>query len=154
MDDLAEGTEAVIGQPLIRLNIDVRFADCDPLGHVNNASYLTYLEHARIVLWRKQLGGFWSARRPDGTRGQGFILARAEVDFRSQARDGDRLEVRLNLASFGTKSATYDYEIVDVPSGRLVCEAKTIQVWFDYDANRTMAISEELKATLRMPVTS
>jgi len=32
---------------LIALRLTVRFSDCDPLGHVNNATYSTYLEQAR-----------------------------------------------------------------------------------------------------------
>jgi acyl-CoA thioester hydrolase len=136
---------------LISLRIVVRFSDCDPLGHVNNATYLTYLEQARIELWREQIGS-WSQIGPDGRRGQGFILARAEVDFRSQARDGDALDVHLSLVGFGTKSATYAYEIVDVPTGRVVVEARTVQVWFDYDANQSLAITDETKARLTRAV--
>ena len=32
--------------------LEVRFRDCDPMGHVNNAVYLTYLEQARFAHWR------------------------------------------------------------------------------------------------------
>lgn len=135
------------GPILLRLPIVVRFSDCDPLGHVNNAVYLTYLEQARIDLWRKQIGPL-GRRLQDGTRGKGFILARAEVDFRAQAHDGDTLEVRLALAGFGTKSATYDYEIVDVPTSRVVVTARTVQVWFDYDANRSIPIDDQTKEIL------
>ena len=39
---------------MIRHRLQVRFRDCDPLGHVNNAVYLTYLEQARFNLWREQ----------------------------------------------------------------------------------------------------
>ena len=140
------------GDPLIRYRLRVRFSDCDPLGHVNNAAYLTYIEQARIVLWGLQLG--FSARRMagGGPRAVGFILARAEVDFRAQAHDGDRLEVRLALSGFGRTSATYEYEVVDLADGRVVAAARTVQVWFDYDAGRAVPIDEELKATLRKPV--
>ena len=123
-----------MAEPLLRLRVQVRFSDCDPLGHVNNAVYLTYLEQARIVLWRHQLGVQLGRAGEGGVRGQRFILARAEIDFRSQAFDGDELEVRLSLAGFGRSTATYDYEVVDLPTGRLVAAAKTVQVWFDYDA--------------------
>jgi acyl-CoA thioester hydrolase len=136
---------------LLSLRLLVRFSDCDPLGHVNNATYLTYLEQARIILWREQVGSL-GRLRPDGTRGEGFILARAEVDFRSQARDGDLLEVRLSLAAFGTKSATYDYEIVDAATEAVVVSARTVQVWFDYDANRSIPITDETKALLSRPI--
>jgi acyl-CoA thioester hydrolase len=139
------------GPVLVALRVQVRFSDCDPLGHVNNAKYLTYLEQARIVLWRRQIGS-WARAGADGRRGEGFILARAEVDFRSQAHDGDELEVRLALAAFGTKSATYDYDIVDVPTGRLVVRAKTVQVWFDYDANRSLPITEDTRRRLSQSI--
>jgi acyl-CoA thioester hydrolase len=143
----------VTGPILLRHRLTVRFSDGDPLGHVNNAAYLTYLEQARMVLWRGQLGFSW--RRPgagEGRRGEGFILARAEVDFRSQAHDGDVLEVRLALAAIGRSSVTYEYEVVDAASGRLVAAARTVQVWFDYDANRSAPIGEALRATLARPV--
>jgi acyl-CoA thioester hydrolase len=140
----------VTGTLLLRFRLEVRFSDCDPLGHVNNAVYLTYLEQARIVLWRSQVGS-WSRRGPDGRRGEGFILARAEIDFRSQAHDGDQLEVRLALAGFGRTSATYEYEIVDVPTGRLVAAARTVQVWYDYDAGEPAPLTDETKRKLSTP---
>jgi acyl-CoA thioester hydrolase len=131
--------------------IEVRFRDCDPLGHVNNAAYLTYLEQARIALWGRQLG-FSSRRFAEGERGEGFILARAEVDFRAQAHDGDVLEVRLALSGVGRSSAVYDYEIVDAGDGRVVVTARTVQVWFDYAAGRSRPISDDLRAVLARPV--
>ena len=140
-------------EPLIRLRVPVRFRDCDPLGHVNNATYLTYIEQARIDLWRQQIGS-WAQVDEEGRRGEGFILARAEVDFKSQARDGDELEVRLCLGSFGRSSATYTYEVVDAPTGRVVVAAKTVQVWFDYDAGKPTPLTDEIKKKLSVPVAS
>jgi acyl-CoA thioester hydrolase len=142
----------VTGPVLQRLRIVVRFSDCDPLAHVNNAVYLTYLEQARITLWRAQLGGWpWSDSQSTGRR-EGFILARAEVDFRAQAREGDELEVRLALAGFGRTSATYDYEIVNTMTGQLVAEAKTVQVWIDYEAGRPLPLSDAMKEQLSTSV--
>ena len=109
---------------LLRHRLRVRFRDCDPLGHVNNAVYLTYLEagalHAVASADRR------SSRAPTsaGRRGEGFILARAEIDFRAQVRYGDELEVRLALAAFGRTSATYDYELVDVKSDATVADGE------------------------------
>jgi acyl-CoA thioester hydrolase len=119
--------------------IQVRFRDCDPLGHVNNAVYLTYLENARFAIWKAQ--GVTDV-----------ILARAEVDFRSQSRYGDELEVRLRLEGFGRSSFRYEYEIVDVPSQRVVVTAKTVQVHFDYAAQVPVPLSDDLRARLSTPV--
>jgi acyl-CoA thioester hydrolase len=142
----------VEGTLLLRHRLVVRFSDCDPLGHVNNAVYLTYLEQARIALWRGQAGHLWRDRAAVGNRGEGFILARAEVDFRSEAHDGDELEVRLSLVGFGRTSVTYGYEIAHVTSGRVVATAKTVVVWYDYGAGRPVPLTEENKAKLAAPM--
>ena len=135
---------------LIRHRLPVRFRDCDPLGHVNNAVYLTYLEQARFALWSAQQFFGRPASGP-APRGKGFIMARAEIDFRAQTRYGDELEVRLSLAKIGRTSFTYSYDIVRVADERSVAAATTVQVWFDYDAERPVPISEELRARLTQP---
>ena len=138
---------------LIAHRLTVRFRDCDPLGHVNNAVFLTYLEQARFNLWRAQLGYTATPANSSGKRGVGFILARVECDFKAQARYGDELEVRLALDAIGQKSFTYTYEILDVSTRRVVASARTVQVRFDYDENRSVPIDDALKARLQQPVT-
>jgi acyl-CoA thioester hydrolase len=134
---------------LFRHRLVVRFRDCDPLGHVNHAVYLTYFEQARFMLWRAQLdfvvrseGGQLDTSKP------GFILARAEVDYKAQARYGDELEVHLNLEGFGRTSFTYTYDLVDAPTGRLVAMARTVLVLFDYGAQKPVPIETDLRARL------
>ena len=79
----------------------VRFRDCDAMGHVNNAVYSTYLEEARIGV----LGDLFD-----------FILARVEIDFRSELRMGEDVEVRTRCPRIGTKS--FDLEHAVATSGR------------------------------------
>ena len=136
---------------LIRHRLAVRFSDCDPLGHVNNAVYSTYLEQARFALWRAQ-AGVELRRAARGEGREGFILARTEIDFRSEAHEGDELEVRLMLDGFGRTSAAYSYEVVDAPTGRLVANAKSVQVWYDYHAKKPVVLSEDLKERLSKAV--
>lgn len=130
--------------PIYTHRVEVRFRDCDPLGHANNAVYLTYLEQARFSHWR-ELWGFESFAVAEG--GPGVILVRAEIDYRAQVRPGDVLEVRIGLAAVGRTSFTYDYEIVDPPN-RIVATAKTVQVMFDYGAARPVPIPDDIRAKL------
>lgn len=130
---------------IYRHQLEVRFRDCDPLGHVNNAVYLTYLEQARFAHWR-DVWGFDLEGLPDDA--PGVILARAEVDYRRPARYGDRLEVRISLDRIGRSSFTYIYEVVD-QNGATVAEAKTVQVMYDYAAGRPVPLSDEMKARLQ-----
>src|SRR5262245_32153177 len=140
--------------------IEVRFRDCDPMGHVNNAVYLTYLEQARLAQWR-DLWGFGrapeappvvapaaasspAATPADAPTVPGVILARTEVDYRIPARYGDVLEVRIGLAAVGRTSFTYDYEIVDAQA-RLVASARSVQVMYDYTAGRPVPIPDSIR---------
>lgn len=124
---------------LIRVRLTVRFRDCDPYGHVNNAVYLTYLENSRFALWKAQ-----------GVRG--VILARAEVDYLAQARYGDELEVRVKLEGLGKSSFRYLYEVVDVTTGQQVLAARTVQVHFNYETNTPVEMSPEFRTRLQTQV--
>ena len=123
--------------------IEVRFRDCDPLGHVNNAVYLTYLEQARLFYWRS-LWGFGE----DHTSEPGVIMARAEIDYRLPARYGQTLEVRIDLAAIGRTSFTYDYEVLD-DQGRTVASARTVQVMYDYAAAKPVPIPAGIRAKMQ-----
>ena len=131
--------------------VEVRFADCDPLGHVNHAMYLTYLEQARFALWRK-LWGFNGETARTAAGGAGLILARAECDYRAPATYGDTLDVRLALASIGRTSFTYDYEVVDVQSARVVATARTVLVMYDYNTAKPVPIDDARKRDLERKV--
>jgi acyl-CoA thioester hydrolase len=124
--------------------LDVRFRDCDPMGHTNNAVYLTYLEQTRFEHWRS-LWGFGSPQLPSGM--PGVILARVECDYQRPTRFGDTLEVRLRVAGIGRTSFRYEYEIVDA-DGRTVLTAKTVQVMYDYASGAPVPIPDDIRALL------
>lgn len=130
---------------IFRHKLDVRFRDCDPMGHVNNAVYLTYLEQARFAHWRAVWGVDFEGLPEDAP---GVILARVEIDYRRQAKYGDVLEVRISLERIGRTSFSYGYEVVD-QDGAVVAEAKSVQVMYDYRAGRPVPLSDDMKARLR-----
>ena len=124
--------------------LEVRFRDCDPFGHVNNAVFLTYLEQARFSHWR----ALWGFGTPQVAAGMpGVILARVECDYKRQATYGETLDVRLSVAELGRTSFKYDYEIMDA-HGRTVLTAKTVQVMFDYASQKPVPIPDDIRALL------
>ena len=122
--------------------VEVRFRDLDALGHVNNAVYLTYLESARLAYWLQVTG-------LRDLAAMNVILARAEVDYRSPVGYGERLEVGVRCASIRRSSLALEQAIVEAGSGRLVAEARKILVYYDYAAQRPLAIPDELRQKLR-----
>lgn len=120
--------------------IEVRFRDCDAMGHVNNAVYLTYLEQARFAAWQRLTGA--------GGLPLSLILARAECDYTAPLTLGDRVLVRLGVAAVGRTSFTLDYEVLNARTRQVVATARTVQVMYDYGTAKPVPISDELRAKL------
>jgi acyl-CoA thioester hydrolase len=114
---------------------EVAFRDLDAFGHVNNGVYLTYIENARIGYARDVIG-------IESLDGLLMIVAGVKIDFRSRANLGDTLEIGARTTRVGTKSFELEHEI-RARDGRLVADAQTTLVAFDYDADQTMPIPPE-----------
>ncbi len=119
-----------------------RFRDTDAMGHVNNAVYVTYLEVARQEYWR-------ALTQDPNYRVVPFILAHVTIDFRSEALMHETLELCIRCAFVGGKSFGFDYVIRESSSGRVVVEANTVQVFYDYAAKRTIPCPEDLRTRLQ-----
>jgi acyl-CoA thioester hydrolase len=120
--------------------IEVRFRDCDAMGHVNNAVYLTYLEIARFAYWKAADIG-----RLEG--GISYIIARVEIDFRASAETGDVIDVALAVRAIGRSSFTMEYEIRD-REGRLLVTARSVQVAYDYSAGKSVPVPDPIRARI------
>jgi acyl-CoA thioester hydrolase len=115
--------------------MQIRFRDTDAMGHINNAVYVTFLEIARQEYWSQVMG---IASYADC----GLILARTEIDFRSPAFSGEPIEVAIRACRLGRSSFDFAYEIRHSTSGRLVAEALSVQVMYDYAAHCSRELSE------------
>jgi acyl-CoA thioester hydrolase len=131
---------------MLLATFDVRFRDCDAMGHVNNAVYFTYPEQARFKHWRvvHRRGGPF----PD----PGIILAHVECDYRSPAKLGEALEVRLAVSSIGRTSFQYEYEIVSAEDGRVIARAKSVQVAYDYAKGTPVEVPQLWRELLVKPL--
>ena len=118
---------------------EVRFRDLDPMGHVNNAVFLTYLEQARVAFF-SEMGA------ATGLEDMNMIVARVEIDFKAPVRLGQEVEVSVRASRFGTKSFDLDYELR--VEGELVAVAKSIQVAYDYNRREPIPVPAEWREKL------
>jgi acyl-CoA thioester hydrolase len=125
----------------LSLDLSPRFRDTDAMGHINNAVYVTYLEVARQEYWRAFSGDEDYRRVP-------FILAGVQIDFRSEALVSETLEIGIRCDWIGNKSFAFGYEIREKRGGRLVAEATSVQVCYDYAARRSNPVPDDLRRTL------
>ena len=121
--------------------IEVRFRDLDALGHVNNAVYLTYFEIARLHYW-KQLFGSEAFKR------YGFVVVRAECNYRSPAYAGELLQVFAKVAALKRSSFVFEYEILEATTGRMVADGSTVQACFDAKEERSTPIPDDLRHSI------
>jgi acyl-CoA thioester hydrolase len=122
------------------IDLPVQFRDIDVMGHVNNATYLQYMETARVELARK-LG-----QVREGFRA-GFIVASARVEFKKPIRDERRITVSVWVSRIGDRSWDLDYSI-RVPRRGEYAIGRTTQVAYEYKTRSAAKISGKLKKEL------
>jgi acyl-CoA thioester hydrolase len=122
------------------VKIQIRYADLDALGHVNNSNYLTYFEIARVHYFNALLGKDWDWRN------EGMILANSSLEFLKQLLIQHEAEVKISTLSVGTKSFELYYEISvdDV----VFCSGKSVIVAFNSLRNETIPIPSVMREGL------
>lgn len=122
-------------------HLKVRFSDLDAMRHVNNASYLTYLEEARINYFNDLLN------LPNNNLAFGAVVARIEINYLKPLELGEKLKVFTRVSKIGFKSADLENLITTERNGKLIiaAEAVTKLVGYNFKNKETMAIPEEIK---------
>ena len=125
------------------VDIAVRFADTDAMGHVNNAKYLTYCEIARIQYWTDVTGEPIAL----GTEGaESLILAEARITYRAPAFHGEVVTVQTRATRIGRSSFTLEHRLAACVPGdepRLVAVSESILVRYDDASSRPVVLSPE-----------
>jgi acyl-CoA thioester hydrolase len=128
-----------------KIPVEVRFADLDVLGHLNNVTYLTYVEQARILYVREVCGwnGDW--------RKLGMILARTEVDYKIPVEFDDMVTVYVRTSRIGGKSFDIECCITRqcVTSAlEVAAVVKTVMVSYDYEQNSSIPVPQTWRESI------
>jgi len=115
--------------------IQIRFADVDKLGHVNNAFYLSYIEVARMDFF-KEVGSKidWNKK--------GVIVARIEINYKIPVVLTDIISVKTWCSRIGNKSFDLAYSIVKTNDAieTEVVNAVSVLVCYDYELKKSAEI--------------
>jgi acyl-CoA thioester hydrolase len=115
----------------------VRWDDLDGFGHVNNASYLTYIQEARADFT-------WYSRKAAGLQPvlTDMVVGRAEVDFIEPIYEGGfDLDVAIWVAKIGNSSFELAYEL-NSPIG-LHARGRTVQVAVSMETKKSRPLTED-----------
>lgn len=119
----------------------LRWADLDLLGHVNNVTYLDYLQEARGALVHDCLTAAGVERGPD----DGLVVVRHEVTYRSSLRFGtEPVAVDTWVSELRSATFTLEHEILhERPDGtrEVYLRARTVLAAFHPSTGRPRRIT-------------
>jgi acyl-CoA thioester hydrolase len=125
--------------------IEVRYGDLDSQGHVNNAKHLTYFEQARIA-YMIELGLF---TKDQSFMEIGIILADVHITYLAPIHFGGQIKVGVHVAKLGNKSMTWEQNIVDADTGKVLARGEVVMVTYDYKEGKTINIPHEWREKIK-----
>ena len=111
--------------------INVRFRDLDPLRHVNNSVFNSYLEEARIN-FIGQIPEFDNSMQ----EGNSFVLVHISIDYIKPIVYGETVLVGSSIEEIGNSSVKGFQAIYSKEDQELKAVALTTGVWYDMQKNR------------------
>jgi acyl-CoA thioester hydrolase len=125
--------------------IHVRWGELDPYHHVNHATYLSYLEHARIAAL-ESIG--WGMDEIAST-GHQVVVAKIDIQFRLPALGGNELVVETSIEDLRGASSIWRQRVVR--GGDVILEAMVTAACTNHEGrpSRTPPRFQEALETFR-----
>jgi len=128
---------------VFELPIVVEPADIDELGHVNNVTYLRWVQDAAVAHWR--------ARAPAADQAKLFwVVLRHEIDYKQPARFGDSIVARTWVGTASRLKFERHTEVLREADGRLLAKARTLWCPIDAATGKPAGVSPEVRASFSM----
>jgi acyl-CoA thioester hydrolase len=121
--------------------IQVRFRDCDMMGHVNNAVYLSYFEQARMHYFELLIGADWDYKK------DGILLVKNEVEYLKPIILHDVPEIYVYLVVIGEKSFTLGYEVK--VNNEIRSKGVSKLVCFDFESQKSVKVYPQMKTAFQ-----
>ena len=121
-----------------KIEVQPRFNDFDPMGHVNNTIFMNYFDIGKVDYFR----AVWNTEIVDWKE-IGLVIARVETDFISPILMGERIIVRTTILHIGNKSLELAQQLINADTDQLKAAARTIMVGFDVNTNSAEPITEK-----------
>ncbi|MCY1282523.1 Thioesterase-like superfamily protein [compost metagenome] len=123
---------------LFTARIPVRWGDMDSRQHVNNTTYIQYMEEAR-VLWFRSLGLEFVETGP-------LVMQNMHTYLKAVVHPATVI-VELYAGSVGRSSLTVEHRMITAEDpDTLYGEGHCKMVWVDYQANRSIPVPDSMRA--------
>ena len=134
---MARITIDIPSDPVFSTTIAVRLSDINHASHLAHDSFITLLGEARARL----LNHF--GYTDTDIEGDALVVADLAVTYKSQSFYGDVLKIECSAAGLNKYGCDIFYRVTNLESEKLILEAKTGIVFFNYEHQKVTAIPEE-----------
>lgn len=129
------------GRYPLKVRILARYADVDPLWHINNVAIAQYYEEARVSASMTMMDG---RRIPTDAGGERILIAHQAIDYLREASYPGTLEIGIGVLRVGNSSYTYGMAMFQ--DGACVSVSEAVLVYAD--ANGPARLPNEYRQRL------
>jgi len=120
-------------------------AQCDVYGHMNVRHYAACFDDAGWHFPRMAGLSLEEIR----ARGLGTVVATLGIDFHQEIRAGQLVLIKGAVTRVGTKSFSHEMRLYEADSMTHCATQKTVEVCFDTQARKGVALPADIKAKLQ-----
>ena len=132
-------TRSAAPRTLAAIPLHVRWRDLDAFNHVNNSSYLTFLEESRLQ-WLRTVPGEWFTAHAMP------VMAAVDLHYRKPITWPSEIDVLLSCERLGNTSITIGNRIVDRNDADCVyADGNIVMVWVDPASGAAVALPEAIR---------
>jgi len=124
---------------VFELPIAIEAGDIDPLGHVNNVTYLRWVQDAAVAHWTSGASAEDQAKLY-------WVVVRHEIDYLQPALPGDGIVARTWVGKASRLRFERFTEIRRAGDGAVLCRALTLWCPMDRQTGRPAPVSAEVRA--------
>ena len=116
--------------------IKTRWRDLDAFRHVNNATFLTYIEDARILFFKR-----WNINLKE----KSLIVASVKIDYMNQLLHPTNIIIAQKVSRIGNKSFDILSALFNEKNSQLICTSTITSVCYDFIQEKSVLVFDEIK---------
>ncbi len=130
--------------PAFEMAMAVEPGDIDALGHVNNVTYLRWVQDVAVA--------HWTAFAPAADQAKlVWVVLRHEIDYKQPARLGDRIVARTWVGHATRVRFERHTELLRASDRALLAKALTLWCPIDPSTGKPASVSSEVRAQFSLP---
>lgn len=126
----------------LSLELRIDFSDLDLYRHVNNLTFIRFMQSGRVQLWEKA-----GLSEMFEEQDKGAILVSSHCDFKKSLYYPGTAIIKTKVAFLKNSSFGIDHIILNI-NGEICATGHGVAACFDFKTNTTFSIPEDLRKRL------